>query len=479
MKKPISLKRLLLFFIMPVLIAGSTFDMLGSAALLRRQAETAYDRSLAGVLRAINLSISTESGGLTLVQPYQLLNFFEFTAGGNVYYRVATEDGLAEIGNAALPMPAQPLPSDELQFLNGTYLDGEPVRVAILARELNPPLHRDHTMSQRVIIQVAESLETRSAYIRAILWQSFWHGVIVIVLTASLLVLVVVFALRPLQRLRRELHDRNPDDLRPIPLEGIPAEVRPLVEAANHHIKRGAEQARRQRQFLDDASHQLRTPLAVLRTQIAYAQRERDATEMRQALAAMQTGLERATRVTNQMLALARAHGAMLPEAALVRETFCLNTLLEESARLLASAARARHQDYGLDLPVQQVRVCGVRLLLQDAVINLLDNAIHYCHPGATITLGLHLDEQSLRIVVQDNGPGMSQADINKAGSRFRRGAAGKARSGAGLGLAIVQTIVELHQGVMRLSSRKMPCGLTVELVFSLRSPFFVSLTPS
>jgi len=108
----------------------------------------------------------------------------------------------------------------------------------------------------------------------------------------------------------------------------------------------------------------------------------------------------------------------------------------------------------------------------------LLDNAIHYCDPGATITLGLRLDEQTLRIVVQDNGPGMSQADMDKAGSRFRRGAAGKAHAGAGLGLAIVQTIVELHQGSLHLSSDTASCGLTVALVFSLDSPFFVACAP-
>jgi len=201
--------------------------------------------------------------------------------------------------------------------------------------------------------------------------------------------------------------------------------------------------------------------------------------EMRQALAAMQAGLARATRVTNQMLSLARAHDARLPETPLPRETFCLNTLLEESARLLAPMARTRQHDYGLDLPARQVTVQGIRLLLQDAISNLLDNAIHYCDPGATITLGLRLDEHTLRIVVQDNGPGMSQADMDKAGSRFRRGAAGKAHAGAGLGLAIVQTIVELHQGSLHLSSDTASCGLTVALVFSLDSPFFVACAPS
>jgi len=472
-QRPTSLKRLLLLSIVPVLLAGSALDMWGTAALLRQQAQSAYDRSLAGVLRAIDASISTESGGLALIQPYQLLDFFEFTASGSVYYRVATEDGLVEMGHAALPLPPLPLATGVVHFHDAHYLGGEAVRVATLARLLNPPLHHKAEQSQRVIIQVAEGLEPRRAYTRAILWQSLWRGTLVIVLTAVLLMWVVVIALKPLQRLRSELQQRSADDVHPISPDGLPAEVRPLVEAINHHIQRGAEQARRQRQFLDDASHQLRTPLSVLRTQLSYAQRETDAQELHHTLAAMESGLERATRVTNQMLALARAHGAALPDAQLTREPFCLNSLLEETARLLAPAARARRHDYGLELPVQTIHVQGFRLLLQEAIGNLLDNAIAYSPAGSTITLGLSMDETLLRIAVQDNGPGMSAEDITKAGSRFRRGSAGKNQAGAGLGLAIVQTIAQLHGGQMQLTAHSEPSGLTVTLVFSLDCGFF------
>jgi len=473
--KPPSLKRLLLLSIVPVLLVCFVVDMWSTAALLRQQAQAAYDRSLAGVLRAIDASISTESGGLALVQPYQLLDFFEFTASGKVYYRVATEDGLVELGHAALPLPIEPLVTGQLRFYDASHPahpDMEAVRVAVLARDLAPPLSRDTAQSQRVIIQVAESLEPRRAYTRVILWQLLWRGTAVIVLTAALLVVVVMVALRPLQRLRHELQQRSPEDVHPIPRNGLPAEVQPLVDAINYHIQRRAEQTDRQRQFLDDAAHQLRTPLAVLRTQLAYAQREKAGHELQHTLAAMCSGLERATRVTNQMLALARAHGAALPENALTRESFCLNTLLEDAARLLAPAARARQHDYGLEVPQQSVHVQGFRLLLQEAIINLLDNAIAYSPVGSTITLGLYIDAENLCISVQDNGPGMAGEDIEKAGVRFRRGAAGKNKTGAGLGLAIVQTIVQLHGGKMQLHTHEPSHGFTAKLVFSLDCAF-------
>src|SRR5690606_30787322 len=255
---------------------------------------------------------------------------------------------------------------------------------------------------------------------------------------------------------------------RPLSNTDVPSEVLPLVDAINHHMERYSAQAKSQRQFLDDASHQLRTPLTVLRTQLDYVLRENDLKETRQAIRAMRDGLERATRVTNQMLALARAHGAALPETTVIRESFSLNQLVEETTRLMLPAAKAKRLEYGMDLPSFEVRFTGIRLLLQEAIVNLIDNAIRYSPEGGSVTVRLSSDTDQLRISVSDSGPGMSPSDIEKAGVRFRRGGAGKNQAGAGLGLAIVKAIAELHKADLQLSSSDTAPGLNAALVFSL-----------
>ena len=137
---PRTLKTQLLWWLIPTLVLVMIAALWLSNHQLRNQVDMAYDRSLAGALRAIDHNISTASGGLAMEQPYLMLEFFELTANGSVFYRVATEDGLAEIGHPDLPMPDRPLESGEPQFFYADYL-GTPVRVAALARPMDPPLY--------------------------------------------------------------------------------------------------------------------------------------------------------------------------------------------------------------------------------------------------------------------------------------------------------------------------------------------------
>jgi len=477
---PRSLKWQLLSWVIPALLLSLGVGLWISTTLLDEQAEAAYDRSLAGVVRALDLNISTASGGLALEQPYRLLEFFQLTASGNVYYHVSTEDGLAEIGHPRLPLPHGPLQDGQLYFYNTTYLGNEPVRVATMARQLDLPSSESApetaqrpssppaSAPSRVIIQVAESLEGRHLFTQSILIRSIGRDVLVILLSAVLLVAGIIIALRPLNRLRNEMRRRHPDDLRPIDTQDIPAEVLPLVDAVNQHMARFSRQAEQQRQFLDDASHQLRTPLSVLRTQIGYALRENDPAETHEALRSMASGLDRAVRVTNQMLALARARDAGLQDRSAARSRFDLGLATEEAVRFLLANARARRLQYDLDLPDEPVMLAGDRLLVQEAIVNLIDNAIRYSPERGTVSISLSFEASCALVCIDDSGPGMGADDLAQAGVRFRRGAAGKGKSGAGLGLAIVRTIVEAHDGKLILQTSEQLGGLQARLVFPL-----------
>lgn len=462
-----TLKTQLLWWLIPTLVLVMMGALWLSNHQLRNQVDIAYDRSLAGALRAIDHNISTASGGLAMEQPYLMLEFFELTANGSVFYRVATEDGLAEIGHPELPMPTQPLVSGEPQFFYATYLS-MPVRVAALARAMDPPLYANK--GGRVIVQVAEGLESRQAFLHQVLVRSVERDLAVILISVLVIILGVFMALRPLARLRQELERRPADDLSPVSASDLPGEVLPLVGAVNLHMARYAAQARVQSQFLDDASHQLRTPLSVLRTQTAYALRETCPQEVRTALLAMQEGLDRAVRTTNQMLALARAKDASLAEGGFSLEPVDLAALADGVIRSLLPTARARQMDIGLEADPGPAIVPGAEWLLREAVGNLVDNAIRYTSPGGTITVLVRREPGQLRLSVEDSGPGMSAEDIARAGIRFRRGAAGKNKPGAGLGLAIVGTIAEALGARLVLENRAPLPGLRASLVFSLES---------
>ncbi|MDS1139155.1 sensor histidine kinase [Pusillimonas sp. SM2304] len=461
--KGIGLKSLLLWTLVPALILFMVFALWLSSHMLRAQIDIAYDRSLAGALRAIDHQISTVSGGLSIELPYLMLEFFELTANENVYYRVLTEDGLADIGNQQLPLPEQYLVSGVPQFYTAGYL-GETVRIAALAREMDPPLYNNR--GGRVIVLVGEDIETREAFIQSMLLRSIERDLISVVLVVLIVVFGVLFAVRPLSRLRDELEGRHHNDLRPIEARGMPAEVQPLVMAVNLHMERYEQQARLQSQFLDDASHQLRTPLTVLRAQLGYALREQDPKEVRAALLAMREGLDRAVRTANQMLSLARAKEPPSFDTGEGLEKVDLVGVAQEVLKGVYPIARAKRLDFGLECPDRAVEVWGQEWLIREAVVNLVDNAVRYTPEGGVMTLRVEGAGRQARVIVEDSGPGMSKADIDKAGLRFRRGSAGRNTSGAGLGLAIVQAIMQQHRGQFQLESEGKGCRAI--LVFSL-----------
>ncbi len=444
-----SLRRTLLAVLVPAMLLVAAAEVGLTWRTAAEAADAAYDRSLLGAIKSIDANISTESGGLSVELPYRMLEFFELTADGRVYYRVATEDGLVEIGSADLPAPPRPLSTGKPQFADAVYF-GEPVRVGSYARRLDPALAGDGggAPAQRVVIQVAESLSAREAFTRALILQAVRRDLSLIALAALLLAAAIGWALRPLAALRDEVGARAPADLSPIHATRVPADVRPLVDAINHHLERNRELSEAQRRFVDDASHQLRTPLATLLTQAGFALREPDPGRSREALAAMKSLLDDTVRLANQMLSLARADSA-----APGREAVDLSALAEDVARAWWPAARERGVDLGFEPGAAALCLPAADAgLLQEALANLVHNALRHTPAGGQVTVKLERRAGLARVQFADTGPGMSAGDLARAGERFFRGA-GAVAPGSGLGLAIAKSIAERHGGTLRLSN--------------------------
>ena len=440
----LSLRRTLLLVLFPGLLMVVGAELWSTWRTAVDAANAAYDRSLLGAIKAMDANISTASGGLGVELPYRMLEFFELTASGPVFYRVATEDGLVEVGNADLPPPSRPLVTGQPQFSDASYFD-EPVRVGSYARTLDRPLAGQST-PQRIVIQVAETLQSRQAFTRTMVWQSIVRDFALVIAATGLLVLAVGWALRPLARLRAEVRARPAQDLRPISPTGIPADVRPLVEAINHHVERNRRQAEARRRFVDDASHQLRTPLTTLATQVGFALRETNPVLQRQALTAIKSQLDETVRQTNQMLTLARTDSAEV-----VPEPVDLDTLAQTVTRQWWAEARAGGIDLGLEAAQGAPRVLAHPSLLQEAVSNLLHNAIRYTPRGGRVTVKIGSSGPRAWVEVVDDGPGIPPAELARAGERFFRGSNVR-QPGTGLGLAIVRSIAERLDGEMLLA---------------------------
>ncbi len=452
-----SIRRFLLVLLLPGLGAVFAGELWLAWRTASEAADAAYDRSLLGAVKSIDSSISTASGGIGVELPYRMLEFFELTAQGQVFYRVATEDGLVEIGSADLPAPPQPLQTGQPQFHEGVYV-GQPVRVGSYARELNPPL-AGQSAPQRVVIQVAETLEARSEFRRSLVLQSLARDVLLMAAATGLLALAIAWAMRPLDRLRQEVDARDPQDMTPVDDAGTPAEVRPLVQAINHHIDRNREQAEARRRFIDDASHQLRTPLTTLSTQVAYALRESEPANQRRVLENIREQLDETIRQTNQMLSLARADSAP-PQ----RHACDAVALAEALMRQWWAPARDQGVDLGLDAPDGPLTLLGEPDLLREALANLLHNAIRHGGPGCQVTLVVRsAPEGAVRISVVDNGVGLPPDELSRLGERFFRGQA-SAVPGSGLGLAIVRTVAQRHGGQMQVATGPDGRGLAVVL---------------
>ena len=453
-----SIRRSLIVLLLPGLGAVVTGELWLAWRTASEAADAAYDRSLLGAVKSIDSSLSTASGGLGVELPYRMLEFFELTAQGQVFYRVATEDGLVEIGSVNLPSPPRPLKTGQPQFHEGVYV-GQPVRVGSYARNLNPPL-AGQTGPQRVVIQVAETLEARNDFHRALVLQSLARDVLLMVAASVLLLLAIAWAIRPLDRLRQEVDARDPQDLTPVDDSGAPAEVRPLVQAINHHIERNHEQAEARRRFLDDASHQLRTPLTTLATQVGFALRASDPATQHEALQTIKAQLDETVRQTNQMLSLARTDSAQLA----LQDTD-LVALAREATRSSWASARESGIDLGFDAPDGALVLAVQPSLLREALANLLHNALRYTPHGGQVTVRVWRSAEASHLGVVDDGPGIPEDELAHAGERFFRGS-NTSQPGTGLGLAIVQAIAVRHGASLQLGTGAQQRGLAATLVF-------------
>jgi two-component system sensor histidine kinase TctE len=442
----------LALWMLPTLLFLMIASLLLTVQSLRDVADSAYDRSLRGAIRAIDLRISTESGGLGVELPYPLFESFQATADGQILFRVSTGDGLVQIGDALPPPPA--LKPNEFVFYNATYFD-RPIRVGAYMRPLDPPLY-GATGGQNLVIEIAETTESRDAFLRTVMTRTMLRDLTALLAALVLLAVGVHTGLRPLRSLRDRLDRRASDDLRQLDPTGLPREVQPLVTSVNRLVDRHRLQGEAQRRFIEDASHQLKTPLAVLRAQIDRARQLDGSDQISGVLTAMREIVDRSARLTSQLLSLAHARNAAMWSDGAV-ERVDASILLDGVVRLHVGPARQRRILLEVEVSPDVGPLQVPEALLFEAISNLLGNAISASPRGDTVVLTASRARDETVIEIRDAGPGLSEAMLRQlaSGQRFNLADGRRANmDSTGLGLTIVQEIMKAIGGSMVLSNR-------------------------
>ncbi|UTW07037.1 sensor histidine kinase [Pseudomonas benzenivorans] len=429
----------------------------------RRAADTAYDRTLLASARAIADGLYAEAGRLKANVPYVALDTFAYDSAGRIYYQVLDLNGALVSGYEDLPAPPPGTRRTDdypaLAYFYDAEFRDQGVRVVSLLQPVSEP-----QVSGIAEIRVAETLGARERLARELLFGTLWR-LGALSLSALLLVwLAVTAALRPLESLRRAVAGRSSDDLRPLPDDGLPRELRPLVSALNQFNERLLGLFERQSQFIADAAHELRTPLAALKARLELGLRAQQSDDWRSTLEQAAQHTERLTQLANQLLSLARIESGARAIAEGGAQRLDLSQLARELGLALAPLAHARGIALALEAE-QPVWLHGEPSLLSELLCNLLDNALAHTPAGGNVVLRVLAPAL---LEVQDDGPGIPEEERDKVFQRFyRRGAQG---SGAGLGLAIVGEICRAHRASISLHAAK-PQGLLVRVAFPAQEP--------
>jgi two-component system sensor histidine kinase TctE len=399
--------------------------------------------------------------------------------GGLGGYQIRSLAGRVLAGDPALPAAATLPPAHFGGVVAVTWGDaalrGGDIRLA--SAWVRPPRPPGHGAAvPPVLVQVAQSTQARTRLAHDIVQGVILPQFVVV----PIFILLVWFGLgqgiAPLNDVQARIRGRRADDLSPIDEHDAPEEIAPLVDSINDLLRRLQQSLQTQKRFVADAAHQMKTPLAGLRMQAELAQRQTDPEELRASLRQIGRGVERTTRLVNQLLALARAEnqgGA----ARAVHELLDLRQPASEVLQELAALAFDKGLEVEFDSPPLPLAVRGNPLLLHELVKNLLDNAIAYTPSGGSVALrlrattgeGLRAAEPLVELVVEDSGPGIPPAERALVFEPFYR-ILDNGSEGSGLGLAIVREIARQHGAEIRLDhlhpQREKDRGLRVTVRF-------------
>jgi two-component system sensor histidine kinase TctE len=417
---------------------------------------TAYDRWLLDSARSLVQEIKVENNKVSVNLPKTALEMFKWDDLDKTYFKIISAEQGVIAGDIFVPESfdttadwSQPI------FFNETIY-GESVRVVSM-------LVQRKDIQGKVFVHVAETLNKRRAMMKDILLADLLPQTILVLFSGFYLISGVKRGLKPLHKLTDEIAQRSPRDLSPIDETYIFPEVRTLTDTINDLLVRLTTAIEAQQRFIANAAHQLRTPLAGLKLQAERALREDDLAAMRPALLQIQSSADRASHLITQLLLLAKSEPV---DGMHKLQPVNLSSLAKEVCIDWIPKALQRKMTVSFETENEQAFLKGDEILLKELLANLLDNAIAYGYERGNIAVNV-IAKPQLVLIVEDDGPGIAEAELDKVFERFYR-PANSPGEGCGLGLAIIKEIADLHHAQIKLKCIDKKGGLRVEIVFGM-----------
>lgn len=457
-----SLRRLLLLnLLVPTSVLAIALGVAG-AFLIDRTVETAFDRVLDGSVRAIAERITVEDDEVTVDLPQVALGMLETRASDSIYYSVSY-GGTAVTGYDDLPLAeVAKQPRNAVKHFNVTY-KGAPVRLAALAQQV-------YGKPEPVLVEVAETRNGRNATQRELLLALAGLELGIILTAAVLAWFAVQRGLAPLVELGRDIDDRQirtGESLQPLNLAKIPVEVHPPVRAINELFGRLETAINVLRDFIADASHQMKTPLASLRVHLALLERSTGPLPADlDTIAEIEKSTRHLDRLVAQLIALARAEESAVSDEGHHAQSD-LAAVAADVVSVLAPIAAAKDVELALEAEPHAV-VAGIDpTVLQEALTNLVDNAIRYNRSGGSVTVRVCDEGERCAVQICDDGPGIAPEFRARVFDRFYRMPSTDRPPGSGLGLSIVRTLLRQSSADIHLADGDGGNGLTVTVSFA------------
>ncbi|MFT7594259.1 MAG: two-component system sensor histidine kinase TctE [Paracoccaceae bacterium] len=422
----------------------------------RQLVEESHDNILAASVTAILDAAAVRQGQVTIDIPYSAFSMLGNVSDDRVFYAIS-QDAAFLTGYQDLPHPtASAFPGPRFETRS---FQGQQVRMATSERALS--------ISGKPVQLRASVAQTRDGQVQTLAQISrtaMFFGLGFFALAAALTVLAVQSTIRPLQQLAESISRRGPQDLRPVTAP-VPAEMVPLVGALNRFMARLKTSLTRSEDFIAEAAHRVRTPLATVRTQAEITLRRVDRAENRASLREMIRAIDESSRAAGQLLDHAMV---TFRTDTLVREPVDLAVLAQDMVDRLGPLADLK--DIALTHDIQaQATVLGDPILIQNALRNLLDNAIKYSPADSAVTVSLWIESEIANLRVTDQGAGFPETGAAALTDRFVRGSNAAGVVGSGLGLTIADEVAQAHGGSLTIANTKNREGACVTLSFPLR----------